>query len=312
MLGRMGRDASSLLGVEITPPFIRLVRLCRRRGLYHLQGWALEPLPTGVMHQGWITEPEQVGVVLREAVLRCAGQGRRGAVALPGGLVIEKVLSLPADLEDHLMDERLSSDVGEFVPFALEEAAIDFQSVGPYPGNPLHQQVVVAVCHLALLDALQASAECADLFICAVEPDAHALRRAVQVGGMQDALLLQLEVGALVIHECAAGPVAQRREVPLYECQGSVPVVVAAVDNYLLSRPGRALPAQVFLTGGGARDQSFAEQLEQRLGIEVRHADPFQSVVPAPGLNTLPSRDQAKYLAVACGLAMREGDRCLN
>lgn len=312
MFGRMGRDASSLLGVEITPPFIRLVRLCRRRGRYQLQGWALEPLPKSAMHNGWIAEPEQVGAVLREAVVRCTGQGQRGAVALPGGLLIEKILSLPGDLEDRLIDERLSRDVGEFVPFALEDAAIEFQSIGPSPGNPLHQLVVVAVCHLALLDALQASAECAGLFICAVEPDAHALRRAVQAGGIQEAMLLQLEAGALVIHEFAAEPVAPRREVLLYECQGIVQEVVTAVDNYLLSSPGRALPGQVLLAGGGAHDQSFAAQLEQRLGIEVRHVDPFQSLIPAPGLDKLPSMEQAKYLAVACGLAMREGGRCLN
>ncbi|PSS56714.1 type IV pilus biogenesis protein PilM [Pseudomonas sp. BBP2017] len=307
MFGRLGKDAGSLLGVEITPPFIRLVRLHRHRGRYSVQAWALEPLPAAAMRNGWIADPEQVGAALLQAVRRSAGQVRRAAVALPGGLVIEKLLSMPANVDDAAIVERLPVDCGQFVPFALEDAAIDFQVVGPDPDEPQHQQVVVAACQLALLDVLQASLESAGMCACVVEPDSHALRRAVQYEGV----LLQVEADALVFHEWGAGPVSLRREVRMSNQGDFVQSLATAVDNYLLSRPGTALPEQLLLAGAATADPRLLVQLQQRLGLEMHHANPFKHLALAPGLQSRPSLAQAPCLTVACGLAMREDDRCL-
>ncbi|MDD2048039.1 type IV pilus biogenesis protein PilM [Pseudomonas putida] len=307
MLGRLGKDAGSLLGIEITPPFIRLVRLHRHRGRYHVQAWALEPLPATAMHNGWIADPEQVGAALLEAVRRGAGKVRRAAVALPAGLVIEKLLSMPADLDDEAIAGRLPADAGQFVPFALEDAAIDFQVMGPDPDQSQHQRVLVAACHLALLEVLQASLELAGIRACVVEPDSHALQRALQADG----LLLQVEADVLVIHERDEGAVSVRREVRLPAQRGFAQSLATAVDNYLLSSPGRALPDQVLLAGAAALDPDLPRHLQQRLGLEVRHADPFKHLLLAPGLQSCALTAQASCLAVACGLAMREDDRCL-
>ncbi|MHC2146144.1 type IV pilus biogenesis protein PilM [Pseudomonas sp. 210_17 TE3656] len=307
MLGRFGKDAGSLLGIEITPPFIRLVRLRRHRGRYSVQAWALEPLPATAMHNGWIADPEQVGAALLQAVRRSAGSVRRAAVALPAGLVIEKLLSMPADLDDEAIIERLPADAGQFVPFALEDAAVDFQVMGPDPDASQHQRVVVAACHLALLDVLQASLETAGVRACVVEPDSHALQRALQVDG----LLLQAEADVLAIHERGEGPVSMRREVRMPAPGDFVQCLATAVDNYLLSSPGRALPDQLLLAGAATVDPGLPRQLQQRLGLKVRHADPFKHLLLASGLQSSALTAQASCLAVACGLAMREDDRCL-
>ncbi|MNE17211.1 Competence protein A [compost metagenome] len=307
MLGRLGKDAGSLLGIEITPPFIRLVRLRRHRGRYSVQAWALEPLPATAMHNGWIADPEQVGAALLQAVRRSAGSVRRAAIALPAGLVIEKLLSMPADLDDEAIIERLPADAGQFVPFALEDAAVDFQVMGPDPDASQHQRVVVAACHLALLDVLQASLETAGVRACVVEPDSHALQRALQIDG----LLLQAEADVLVIHEWGEGPVSMRREVRMPAPGDVVQCLATAVDNYLLSSPGRALPDQLLLAGAAAVDPDLPRQLQQHLGLKVRHADPFKHLLLAPGLQSCALTAQTSCLAVACGVAMREDDRCL-
>ncbi|MDD1975833.1 MULTISPECIES: type IV pilus biogenesis protein PilM [Pseudomonas] len=312
MLGRLGKDASSLLGVEITPPFIRLVRLHRHRGRYSVQAWALESLPATAMHNGWISDPEQVGMALLKAVRRSVGQGRRAAIALPGGLVIEKRVSMPADFDEHAIIEHLPTEAAQFVPFAFEDAAIDFEVIGLDADDPQRQHVVVAVCHLALLDVLQASLESAGLQACVVEPDSHALRRAVHFDGAPDSLLLQVEADAVVFHEGGAGGVPLRREVPLHDQRDLAQALVSAVDNYLLASPGRRLPDQLLLSGAGVGDQHLPAQLKQRLGMGVHHVDPFKHLTLAPGLEARSLMAQAPSLAIACGLAMREGDRCLD
>lgn len=311
MFGRLGKDAGSLLGVEITPPFIRLVRLRQHRRRYSVQAWALEPLPATAMHNGWIADPEQVGAALRQAVGRCTGRCRRAAIALPGALVIEKVVTVPVGLDDQAVAECLMSDIGQWVPFALDDAAIDFKVVEPELHDPLNQQVVVAVCHLAMLDVLQASLEFAGLRACVVEPDAHALRRAMHSEGAPQGVVLQVEAESLVIHEQAAGRMPLRREIVLAGRENFVKSLATAVDNYLLSRPGRPLPDRLLLVGGGAGEEYLSRQLQQRLGLEVRLANPFRGLSTAPDLASRPLQAQAPYLAIACGLAMREDDRCL-
>ncbi|MGH8380482.1 type IV pilus biogenesis protein PilM [Pseudomonas sp.] len=312
MLGRLGKDAGSLLGVEITPPFIRLVQLQRYRGRCSVKAWALEPLPATAMHNGWIGDPEQVGAALLRAVRRSVGQVRKAAIALPGGLVIEKLVSMPVDLDDEAIAEHLPADAGQFIPFALEDAAIDFQVMGLDPDDCQRQRVVVAACHLALLEVLQASLESAGMRACVVEPDSHALQRAVQADGAHEGLLLQIEADALVFHERGDGRVSLRREVRMPIQGDFVQSLAMAVDNYLLSSPGRALPEQLLLSGAGAVDLHLPGQLQQRLGMDVRHADPFKHLALAPGLESRSLMAQAPCLAVACGLAMREGDRCLG
>ncbi|PRA64828.1 hypothetical protein CQ065_12685 [Pseudomonas sp. MYb187] len=312
MLGRFGRDAGSLLGVEITPPFIRLVHAHRRQGRCQVGAWAIEPLPAAALHNGWIVDPELVGTALLRAVSRSAMPGRRVAVALPGALVVEKQLAMPIGLDDDALVEQLPEEASAFIPFALEDAALDFQQMGPDPDNPQCQRVVVAACHLALLEVLHASLECAGLRACVVEADHHALRRALPVSSVREALWLQVEDQSVVFHEVGGEAAGLRRQIPL----GSQPVdaqaLAAAVDTYLLSSPGRALPDQLQLLGGGVLAAKLPGQLQQRLGIEVLHADPFGATVLAPGLKSDALAAQAPCLAVACGLAMRVADPCLD
>lgn len=311
MLGRFGKDASSLLGVEITPPFIRLVRLRQHRGRYSLQAWALEPLPLSAMHNGWIAEPEQVGAALLRAVQRSAGRAGRVMVALPGGLLIEKLVSMPSELNDEAIAEHLPCEVAQFIPFALEDAALDFQVIDLDPDDSHRQRVAVAACHLALLETLDASLEFAGMQASVVEPDNHALHRALQVDDALGGLLLQVEGEALIFHERGAGPVPLRREVVLNRQGGFVQSLVAAVDNYLLTRRQRALPDHLLLLGAGVADHDLPGQLQLRLGMDVRHANPFKDLALAPGVEARALMAQAPYLAVACGLAMWEGERCL-
>ncbi|MFK8330674.1 type IV pilus biogenesis protein PilM [Pseudomonas sp. BJa5] len=311
MLGRFGRDAGSLLGVEITPPFIRLVQLQRRRGRCRVQAWALEPLPAAAMHNGWIGDPEQVAAALLKALGRMERPARRVAVALPGALVIEKLISMPASLDEQAIAEQIPSEAAQFIPFSLEEVALDFQVVGLDPGDPGRRQMVVAACHLALLEVLEVALDATGLHACLVEADHHALHRALPVTDAQRRLLLQLESDALVIHEQDAGPMPLRRELSLGGQGRDAQVLVRAVDRYLLSVPGRELPGQLLLLGDAALERHMPGQLQQRLGMPVHQADPFRVMDLAPGLDPQALAAQAPCLAVACGLALREGDRCL-
>jgi len=81
MLGRFGKDAGSLVGVEITAHAIHLVQLQQRKGGWRVLGWAHEPLQLGAGND-WAAAPEQVSAALQRAHRRSGLGERRLALAL--------------------------------------------------------------------------------------------------------------------------------------------------------------------------------------------------------------------------------------
>ncbi|CAK9891787.1 MULTISPECIES: type IV pilus assembly protein PilM [Pseudomonas] len=181
MLGRFGMDAGSLLGIEIAPPSIRLVQLHRRKGAWCVRAWALEPLPAAAMLDGWIADPEMVGQALKRALQRSGSRSRQAAVALPATRAISKLIALPAGLNDAEVAARLHDAAEQFIPFDLDDTALDYQVLEPTAGDATSVQVVVAACHRGLLDVLEAAFEVAGLSARVLEIDSHALQRAPAV-----------------------------------------------------------------------------------------------------------------------------------
>ena len=202
MLGRFGMDAGSLLGIEIAPPSIRLVQLHRRKGAWHVRAWALEPLPAGAMLDGWIADPEVVGQALKRALQRSGSRCRQAAVALPATRAISKLMTLPTGLSDAEVAAQVRDAAEQFIPFDLEDTALDYRVLEPPAGDAVSVQVAVAACHRGLLDVLEGTFEVAGLSARVLEVDSHALQRATT----DDAATLQID--ADLSHEASSLTVA--------------------------------------------------------------------------------------------------------
>lgn len=109
MLGRFGRDAGSLLGVEIASDTIRMLQLRRQRGHWRVAAWACEPITRPMGHS-------QLPEALREAHRRCGTPQRRVALALPSSQVICKVCQLPAETARFDAEVRLLAQAEQLFP----------------------------------------------------------------------------------------------------------------------------------------------------------------------------------------------------
>ncbi|WP_165392179.1 pilus assembly protein PilM [Pseudomonas tructae] len=178
MLGRLGKDAGSLLGIEIASPSIRLVQLLRRKDAWCVQAWAIEALPAGAMLDGWIADAEAVGQALKRALKRSGSRCRLAAVGLPASRAINKQLALPAGLIDAEVAASVRDAAEQFIPFDLEDIALDYKVLEPATGAAAGTQVAVVACHRGVLDALEAAFEVAGLSARVLEVDSQALQRA--------------------------------------------------------------------------------------------------------------------------------------
>lgn len=214
MLGRIGKDAGSLLGVEIAVDSVRLVQLRRRKGRCERLVWEVERFETAGAADWWQV-PDRVVAALRNACRRSGSRQRRVAVALPASQVICKLCQLPAGQPVAEMEAQLLADADRLFPFPLEDLVMDFQVLGASCGQAGARDVLVVACRQTVLQSLEALFDEAGLVLEVVEVDSIALRRMMPQPRAEGSALLRLEPGSATLHCWSQGVLPQRREVPL-------------------------------------------------------------------------------------------------
>lgn len=299
MFGRVGRDAGSLLGVEIASGSIRVLQLEGRGQQPGVRGWAVEPLPPGALVDGRVATHEAVASALLRAFGRSGANTRDVALSVPASAVIQRTVALPAVLDDEEIDERLRAEAEQLVPFSIEEAALDYQVRSVASGT---LGVAFTACRQEWLDSLEAVMDLSGLRARIVDIDTHAWRRVLLRKPMGAAAILLLEPDNWVFLAFQAdGSLSFSERLVPGEPHSQLERLVEFVDLCLLREPG-AIPDHLWLAGARAGWQGLPEYLRRRLGITVRAFDPLASLQAScdEGLASA-----APVLGVACGLALR-------
>jgi len=260
MFGRFGKDAGSLLGIDISAFGVRLVQ--RRRACASVTAWATEPVPAGALHEGRVIDPERLAQALGRAFVRSGATCRQAGVAVPASAVLSKVLNVPAGLTQDALFAHVRLEAEAFIPFAVEDAALDFDCLGRAIDDPACDAVRVHACHQDWVDGLEAALELAGLRARVVESDSLALQRAA---GLAGGAVLQVEAGRLVLHVLSALGAAWRGEAALAT---DLPHSLAeCIDRWLLTLDG-AMPQRLVLAGAQAT-AAQAVYLQRQLGLDT-------------------------------------------
>lgn len=345
MLGLLRKKNSSLLGVDISSTSVKLLQLSRVAGLYRVEAYARQTLPHSAVIEKQIVELEGVGQALSGAVLQAGVSGQGAAVAVAGSAVISKLIEMPAGLSDEALEEQLKVDAGQYIPYPLEEVAIDFEVQGRST-HPDRVEVLLVACRKEHVEAREVVLALAGLSARVVEVEAAAVERvlALEARSQGRALaLLDIGAGTTTFSVVRDGQVIYSREqlfggrqlseeIQRYyglswaeaeraKCQGSLP------DDYhdqLLQPFYQALMQQLarclqffaesqqvctldewMLAGGSAALPGLDEWLGQQLGAVVKVANPFLGMDIAGNVDGVALRRDAPALMIACGLALR-------
>lgn len=298
MFGRSGKDAGSLLGVEIASGAVRLLQLERRGHGLALRGWAIEPLPAGALMDGQVVAHEVVAAALMRAVDRSGASSRDAALSLPASAVIQHAVAVPAGLDDEEIDERVRGEAEQFVPFAIEEAALDYQVLS---GDSGFLNLAFTACRQEWLDGLEAVMALAGLRARIVDVDSHAWQRVLarQPAGLSSVLSLEDDSWVYQAFQADGTPLFSERQLP---GEPQLERLIEFVDLCLLREPG-CMPDRLWLAGTRADWEGLAGHFRQRLGIETALLDPLAGLVAVEDSGAL--AQAAPVLGVACGLALR-------
>ena len=168
----------TLLGIDISSSSVKLLELSRIQNRYRVEAYAVEPLPQGAVVEKSIVTLEGVTSALSRVITKSGTRVREAAVAVAGAAVITKVIEMDASLTEDEMEEQLRFEADQYIPYPLEEVALDFEVQGPSPTNPNRVEVLLAVCRNENVEARETALALAGLTTKVIDVEAYALERA--------------------------------------------------------------------------------------------------------------------------------------
>src|SRR5690606_37843655 len=106
---------------------------------------------------------EAVAQVIKAVVQSSRTKLKDAAVAVAGSSVITKQIEMPADMTVDAMELQISLEADQYIPYPLEEVAIDFDIQGPSTKNPDQVEVLLAACRRENVDMRASMLELAGL-----------------------------------------------------------------------------------------------------------------------------------------------------
>ncbi|KAA0949270.1 MULTISPECIES: type IV pilus assembly protein PilM [unclassified Pseudomonas] len=176
--GFFRRKTDTVLGIDINDAQVRLVELARSSVGYTVRTYATQSLPGHAVIDSNIVDLEVVGQALSKALFQSQTSVRKAAVAVAGPSVITRLVEMDAGLDDDEIARRLRLDADQYIPYPLEEVAIDFQVKGPSIRGAGRINVLLAACLKEQVEAREAVLALAGLATQIVDVEAFALERA--------------------------------------------------------------------------------------------------------------------------------------
>lgn len=167
-----------MLGVDISSSSVKLLELSKQGDRYRVESYAVEPLPPNSVVEKSINDVEAVGDVVRKVVGRARTGLKHAAVAVSGSAVITKTIQMPAGLNDFEMEDEIANEADQYIPYPLDEVAIDFEVQGPSEVNPDQVDVLLAACRKENVDVREEALQIGGLSTKVVDVEAYALERA--------------------------------------------------------------------------------------------------------------------------------------
>lgn len=203
MFGLFGSKTNTLLGLDISSTSVKLLELSKSGDRYRVEAYGVEPLPPNAVVEKNISDPEGVGAAIKALVARSKTGAKQAAVAVAGSAVITKVIEMQQGLSDNEMETQIEVEADQYIPYPLDEVAIDFEVLGPSPRNEDQVEVLLAACRRENVEMRQAALELGGLTAKVVDIEAYCMKRAFstlvgpQLGAdADDRVVAILDIGA--------------------------------------------------------------------------------------------------------------------
>jgi type IV pilus assembly protein PilM len=181
ILSFLEKKAKPVIGLDISSTSVKLLELSRQGDRYRVETYAVKALPPNAVVEKNINDQEAVAEVIKAMVKQSKTKLKHAAVAVAGSAVITKMIDLPAGLSDDAMETQISLEADQYIPFPLEEVAIDFEVQGVSPRNPEQVEVLLAACRRENVEMRANVLQLSELIPEKVDIEAYSMERAFEL-----------------------------------------------------------------------------------------------------------------------------------
>ena len=173
------KKSAPILGIDISATAIKLLELSRSGSKYRVESYAVEALPPNSVSEKTINDIEAVGEAVNRAVKKAGTKTKQAAIAVAGSSVITKVITMPSGLSDDDLENQIQVEADQYIPFPLEEVAMDFEVLGPNAENAERVDVLLAASRSENVDNVVAAIEIGGLTAKVVDIESFAIENAI-------------------------------------------------------------------------------------------------------------------------------------
>lgn len=205
MLGNLLKKRKNpLIGVDIGCSTVKLLELSRVGRKLKVEGYVSQKLDEHAVLEKNITSVESVGESIYTAASNMQRLGADAAVAVSGSSVITKTIDMSASLTDAEMESQIVVEADQYIPYPLDEVAIDFERQRISPRNEQMVEVLLAACKKDNVDLRVEALESGGLNAKVVDIEAYAIERAYgllqeQMGLDEHKIVAIVDIGATLI-----------------------------------------------------------------------------------------------------------------
>jgi len=196
-----GRRTNSLLGVDISSSSVKIVKLSSSGGKYKLDNYVIRPLPAKSVVEKNISDIHAVGDAIAGAVSVMKPSIKETAVAVAGSAVITKTIEMNAALSDAELENQIIVEADQYIPYPLDEVAIDFERQEISDRSEDLVEVLLAACRKENVDSRVMALEQGGLETKVVDIEAYAIERAFgllneQIEAYEDQTTAIVDIGS--------------------------------------------------------------------------------------------------------------------
>jgi type IV pilus assembly protein PilM len=179
LLGRIGKKkAAPVLGLDVSSTTVKLLELSYSGDRYRVESYAVSSLPQDAVIEKNVNDVDGVANAIRSVVAQSRTKLKTVAAAVAGSSVITKMIDMPQGLSEDEMETQLTLEADQYIPYPLEEVAIDFELQGPSPELDNQVEVLLAACRRETIDTRVEAIEGAELIPRIMDVEAYAMERA--------------------------------------------------------------------------------------------------------------------------------------
>ena len=330
----LAQRSTALLGIDISSAAIRVIELARLSDGWRVEHYAEHELPRTLMREGNIVQVEQITQALSDVIQKSGSRLKEAAMALPPGLVIRKMLTLPNDLSEDEIELQVESEAAQNLPFPINELNLDFGVVGPSDLSPGSADIILVATRKETIAERLEIAQAVGIRMVVIDIESQALMAALnsrkdsvntllatraqavlQIGRDSSYFFVENHRTLIFEHELNIGFQKLQKDLDRHPDQAVASTeafCVAVCQEFkralqMYSTTSQHVPIDKFFLSG--QEQSLfrlPSMMQEQLSVIAEFANPFADMKFSAAINKSKLQAEASSWLVACGLAMTD------